>query len=497
MLVFLYIYYVFIILNVDVALSQSTVCVWGAEYWNPHINGLYTKQGIHDSKAYYTKTGGRACDQLFIYWSTLFQDYSISDVLGSDTVYSFCETSTTLVDCDTWKMTTTDIVEVQSNIYVAPDDCPSWHCDQISIPLLPECDVVFDDYIEENIWTDSLNTRYWTFNPLYFEWQCVDSYPDYCSESAMAYSEPGWFDLQNGDTASLTLLYPDSASYTVHCMNKTPSPTLLPTVASTPNPTSSPTQIPTFIPTVAPVASTPNPTSSPTQMPTFIPTVAPTESPSFVPTFNPSIVPTSKSTLRAAESKTTTQTKIPTIGFGEHQVQETTVMFASTSKPHTAAKSKQSNVWLILVIVALVICVCLLCIMAAVVYYSKVGLSEDDEQQMSDVIGAEIPKLPKLSMQRERVCSLSQNEQNDVDTVTVTTKGDAYATHESELQMWLCVTVQLPQYYSVLVTNGYDRLDIVREITHKEELHEIGISKGHTLKLLKEIEKLQLDHTAH
>eukprot|EP01083_Nonionella_stella_P050793 134999_1 len=56
---------------------------------------------------------------------------------------------------------------------------------------------------------------------------------------------------------------------------------------------------------------------------------------------------------------------------------------------------------------------------------------------------------------------------------------------------WLTQKVKLPQYYDVLVNNGYDSLDIVQEITMTNELKEIGIVlKGHVLKLMTEIKRL-------
>ena len=49
----------------------------------------------------------------------------------------------------------------------------------------------------------------------------------------------------------------------------------------------------------------------------------------------------------------------------------------------------------------------------------------------------------------------------------------------------------LTQYLDNFITNGYDSLDIIKEITKKEELNEIGIHlKGHQKKILNEIQRL-------
>ena len=69
--------------------------------------------------------------------------------------------------------------------------------------------------------------------------------------------------------------------------------------------------------------------------------------------------------------------------------------------------------------------------------------------------------------------------------------------HRAETEMlkeWLVSTVRLPQYYNVLVENGYDRLDIVKEID-TECLKDIGINlKEHQTKLIAEIKRLGFQH---
>ena len=61
------------------------------------------------------------------------------------------------------------------------------------------------------------------------------------------------------------------------------------------------------------------------------------------------------------------------------------------------------------------------------------------------------------------------------------------------MMKWLENTVHLPQYYELLVMNGYESLDFVKEIKDRDELSTIGIIlKGHQTKFLAAIRKLQL-----
>eukprot|EP01083_Nonionella_stella_P014629 41078_1 len=74
-----------------------------------------------------------------------------------------------------------------------------------------------------------------------------------------------------------------------------------------------------------------------------------------------------------------------------------------------------------------------------------------------------------------------------------TTKGDEPRIEDERelLKDWLSQKVRLPQYYDALVDNGYDTLDIIKEITDEKELTAIGIDlKGHVMKLMKEIQRL-------
>eukprot|EP01083_Nonionella_stella_P128178 388328_1 len=68
---------------------------------------------------------------------------------------------------------------------------------------------------------------------------------------------------------------------------------------------------------------------------------------------------------------------------------------------------------------------------------------------------------------------------------------------KEKVRQWLVAIddVQLREYYDAFVDNGYDSLDIIKEIDHNKQLQEIGIAvQQHRETLLQEILKLQEDY---
>ena len=67
---------------------------------------------------------------------------------------------------------------------------------------------------------------------------------------------------------------------------------------------------------------------------------------------------------------------------------------------------------------------------------------------------------------------------------------------EEGLKHWLLNVVGLPEYYDAFIQNGYETLELVKEIENKHELNEIGIVyKGHQYTILAEIWKLKDQNT--
>ena len=62
----------------------------------------------------------------------------------------------------------------------------------------------------------------------------------------------------------------------------------------------------------------------------------------------------------------------------------------------------------------------------------------------------------------------------------------------SSIELWLCDTVKLPEYYSNFAEHGYESMEFVREITQKSELQEIGIKlPGHLKLIMAKIKQLK------
>ena len=73
---------------------------------------------------------------------------------------------------------------------------------------------------------------------------------------------------------------------------------------------------------------------------------------------------------------------------------------------------------------------------------------------------------------------------------------DKRKSETQRLRLWISDTVGLPQYYPVFLQNGYETLDIVKEITDKQELIDIGINHlQHQYRILAEVCKLNLQQT--
>ena len=64
-----------------------------------------------------------------------------------------------------------------------------------------------------------------------------------------------------------------------------------------------------------------------------------------------------------------------------------------------------------------------------------------------------------------------------------------------KVQRWLTENVRFPQYFDNFVQNGYESLDLIKEIPDKNELKQIGIDlAGHRTKVMAEIRKLKNDN---
>ena len=61
-----------------------------------------------------------------------------------------------------------------------------------------------------------------------------------------------------------------------------------------------------------------------------------------------------------------------------------------------------------------------------------------------------------------------------------------------KVKFWLSSTVGLPRYYPDFVENGFNSLDMIKEINNENDLMEIGITmKAHKLKIMNKINQLK------
>eukprot|EP01083_Nonionella_stella_P299467 1017200_1 len=311
------------------ALSQSSVCIWGSDY----KSGLYTDSGSNtsDGKSYYTKSAPPGCtdNDYYIYYLSIYDEWTIGNVLGEDYyIDAYCTANTSsLSGCTTntwWKYSSVNSSwEFSPDMYVSMNvaSCPThtWDCDTIHIPSLSSggCDSVFDVKLDTNLWTESTNTWYWYWNEWYFHWQCDNEPPSSGACSALsAYTNHKWIAISSGQSATLQFEYPAYTSHTVNCIMNSPTsnPTSKPTSKLTLNPTSKPTVNPTLNPTSKPTLKpTLNPTLIPTLNPTLKPTLNPTPKPTRNTTLNPTLNPTLKPTLNPTPKPTRNTTLNPTL----------------------------------------------------------------------------------------------------------------------------------------------------------------------------------------
>ena len=65
------------------------------------------------------------------------------------------------------------------------------------------------------------------------------------------------------------------------------------------------------------------------------------------------------------------------------------------------------------------------------------------------------------------------------------TEPESPLTEEQKVQKWLKETVKLPEYFQLLVDQGFDELECIKDVT-KEDLVSMGIDKvGHQRRILK------------
>eukprot|EP01083_Nonionella_stella_P168052 566255_1 len=316
-----------------IADSCPNFCMWGRmDFPNKAINGLYQYGGIWNEHPYYKQldSGGKECLVFYIFWSETYTRLIIHTSLDDQDSGGCCYARCTLFDdahnpneCDNaWQVWDGSAWDSDSNVYSAIDACPSWQCDEVSIPSICKgdkshcgidgCGGPFDQHIEGNVWKNNAKKVYWYFWPYDNRWVCSETYPADCKNTLIgvstAYGQT-WTDLAGG---SINLDFQrqgeNDKSFKVDCINHpTNNPSRKPTHSPSRNPSSSPTPIPTIDPSMFP---TPIPTSGPTIDPSSFPTISPTYGPTTEPTHIPTADPTYNPLKTTTVSKPTTSDRV-------------------------------------------------------------------------------------------------------------------------------------------------------------------------------------------
>eukprot|EP01084_Bolivina_argentea_P147839 258606_1 len=495
---------VVVILFIKPLLSQTDICIWGRTVYNEVINGLYVSQGAtYMNNSVYVSTGP-GCNTMYMFWDTLTTSspqngltaWMIDDTVGDTSPYAYCIQSINIKNCNTWYVYDSVSYVLDASTYTLLNSCPSWNCDTISIPTLTNgCGLTYDIALGNNIWRNSAGTHWWYFNHKDFKYECVKLQPnDYCGNSYYADTDQGWIDLSKGQSVQLDFDYPANVLHTVHCIGD-----------PTRSPTKNPTQIPTFNPTQIP---TNNQTHNPTHIANTQISVAHTPAQTLtvlyvflvlilVCVFVMIIVCVYRQKKKQSESVKNTQNVV----YGVKNTQEivsnvndqqqkvdTDNVYIDNKQDEEVKKRNDENG-------------------NVHVQMDKTEVKIlENESKVNKIIVGELIVDKNVKKQNEKADVIvppgSQKENyhdlgGSIDGVYNMQLEGNIETVENEVEKWLVNTVKLPRYCDVFVDNGYDSLDIIKAISSKNELEDIGITlKGHIVKIMKEIKKLN-DDTAY
>merc|ERR1712154_464695 len=98
--------------------------------------------------------------------------------------------------------------------------------------------------------------------------------------------------------------------------------------------------------------------------------------------------------------------------------------------------------------------------------------------------------MKKMDQKINKLLSLQQQPTNKNNVH----HDDVYVENEDvmKFKMWLKVTVNLMEYYELFIQNGFDSLEMMKEINDVNDLNYIGIPlKAHQLKLMNHIKTLK------
>ena len=226
------------------------------------------------------------------------------------------------------------------------------------------------------------------------------------------------------------------------------------------DPTANPTQVPTQYPTNEPDSNDILTTQSPTQYPFNLsehPTVEmnPTLSPTVRPSLSPSVHPSLDfgAELNISASTTREPTSSP-----------------STRQSDTSqSNQKEENLFILIPVIIAMVVVFGFCLF--------------------------ICSLVRFSAKKEKENKKANDNKKELELPILDQEGAAKippTREQSDIREWL-QKISLTQYYDAFISNGYDSLAFIADITLKSELEEIGITKiGHQKRIFLHLQPLAL-----
>ena len=251
-------------------------------------------------------------------------------------------------------------------------------------------------------------------------------------------------------------------------------------------------------------------THNPTQSPSNDPSKPPSVHPSVTQTNNPIPSPSnepgipSNSTTIGPTPKVTRDGEVNADGV-------TSTMYNYITNKFIGNDRTESNEKFIIIIIAIGISV-LFCFCAIAIVFIVYKWEYRQQTRLNDNINvlSKTVKRNESVLKHDTNILRNQEMENKVDVnkllqnvddkhVIVTTKGideienDAQNQEENLIMVftWLKSVVKLPQYYSLFVENGYESLDIIREIKDESELQDIGIQLSDTQQIMRAIKHLK------
>ena len=329
---------------------------------------------------------------------------------------------------------------------------------------------------------------------------CTNSYQFLCNRFPSLHTNPSVSPTINA--TSTTSMVP------------TDNPTISPTLEPSFNPTDRPSLAPSLNPTIEPTSK---PTNSPSPTPSFNPSQNPSQSPKAIPTY----LPTPHSPTIHIMVSLPTNSPVPT----ENTTYSGVIILEDVDDSNAEIDKNSifdigTTILLLLCIIILCICICIviLCLIGLRMFRKSMEKSADyDQNSLHNVNSNSNMNLNELNqnvadplvigpvsieVKSEEMNIAGHGNTGNVDNpygdyssssssasdgiLTGTTTGYNYQDRKhrdhnmrkcdyGNFKQWVDAQLNLPQYYDLFVMNGYDSIEILKEIQSMSDLEDIGI----------------------